>query len=104
MVAQIYCFDIDETICHTQGMDYYSATPITNRIQKINQLFREGNVIKLNTARGSRTGIDWRALTEKQLQDWGVSYHELHLGKPFADFYIDDKAVKDSDFKWELNA
>ncbi len=100
MVTRIYCFDIDETICHTDGTNYASATPIPNRIAKINQLFSEGNIIKFLTARGSKTGIDWRNLTESQLSQWGVSYHELHMGKPFADFYIDDKAIKDSDFNW----
>lgn len=100
MVTHIYCFDIDETICHTNGTDYSSATPIINRIAKINKLFSEGNIIKLLTARGSKTGIDWRDLTESQLIQWGVSYHELHMGKPFADFYIDDKAIKDLDFDW----
>ena len=100
MVAKIYCFDIDETICHTQGTDYRAATPIVVRIQKINSLFAAGNTIKILTARGSQTGIDWRALTEKQLKAWGVNYHELHLSKPFADYYVDDKAVKDTDFDW----
>lgn len=100
MVTRIYCFDIDETICHTVGTDYPSATPIANRIAKINKLFSEGNIIKFLTARGSKTGVDWRELTESQLLRWGVSYHELHMGKPFADFYIDDKAIKDLDFDW----
>ncbi len=101
MVTQIYCFDIDETICHTQGTKYDLATPIPHRIAKINKLYAQGHIIKLHTARGSKTGIDWRPLTEEQLSNWGVSFHELHMGKPFADFYIDDKAIKDSEFDWE---
>lgn len=101
MVTHIYCFDIDETICHTKGTDYSSAVPIPDRIAKINKLFTEGNTIKLLTARGSKTGLDWRELTETQLVKWGVNYHELHMGKPFADFYIDDKAINDLDFDWD---
>ena len=31
--------------------------------------------------------------TEKQLNDWGVKYHNLIMGKPYADYYIDNKAV-----------
>ncbi len=100
MVALIYCFDIDETLCRTIGTDYESAMPIMQRIEKVNGLYASGHIIKLLTARGSKTGIDWRPLTEKQLSTWGVCYHELHMGKPFADFYIDDKAIKDSDFEW----
>ena len=102
MVAKIYCFDIDDTICFTNGTEYSTAVPIPDRIARINQLFAEGHTIKFHTARGSKTGIDWRELTEKQLIIWGVQYHELHLGKPFADFYIDDKGIKDSDFEWNM--
>jgi hypothetical protein len=36
--------------------------------------------------------------TVKQLNSWGVKYHELHLGKPAGDIYVDDKGVKDEDF------
>ena len=100
MVIQIFCFDIDETICTTRGMSYEKAVPILERILKINSLFDEGNIIKFYTARGSKTGIDWEPLTREQLQNWGVRYHELHMGKPFADLYIDDKAISDSDFGW----
>ena len=39
------------------------------------------------------TGIDWREVTEKQLSDWGLSYHELHFGKPNADYYVDDRML-----------
>ena len=37
-------------------------------------------------------------LTKKQLEDWGVEYHQLFLGKPSGDYYIDDKGIKDEDF------
>ena len=99
----IYCFDIDETICNSQELDYSKATPILERIQKINQLHSQGHTIKLYTARGSKTGIDWSEITKYQLLNWGLSFHELHFGKPFADFYVDDKAINESDFDWSVN-
>ncbi len=102
MVAKIFCFDIDQTLCHTQGTDYETAEPLLNRIEKVNSLFDSGSTIKILTARGSQTGIDWRILTETQLQKWGVKYHELHMSKPYADFYIDDKAISDIDFDWAI--
>ena len=37
-------------------------------------------------------------LTRQQLEEWGVKYNELIMGKPHADFFIDDKGVKDEDF------
>jgi hypothetical protein len=81
-------------------MSYENSIPILERISKINSLYEEGNIIKLYTARGSKTGIDWEPLTREQLKLWGVHFHELHMGKPYADVYIDDKAVRDSDFGW----
>ena len=50
------------------------------------------------TARGYVTKIDWRELTLNQLEEWNVKYHELILGKPNADVYVDDKAINDLDF------
>lgn len=95
---RIYCFDLDETLCLTEGEDYSAALPIESRISRVNSLFLEGHIVKIYTARGSKTGIDWRRTTEDQLTRWGVKYHELHFGKPFADIYIDDKAKLDKHF------
>ena len=86
----IYCFDIDDTICRTQGLNYSLSTPISERITRINELFEDGHTIKLYTARGSKTGIDWSEITNSQLIGWGLKFHELHFGKPYADLYIDD--------------
>ena len=99
-MSYIYCFDIDETLCRTQGTNYLTSVPILDRIRKVNELFESGNIVKLHTARGSKTGVDWREVTENQLNDWGVLYHELAMGKPYADYYIDDKAINDMDFDW----
>ena len=94
----IYCFDIDGTLCTNTEGDYDSAQPFAERIVIVNRLFESGHRIILLTARGSTTGIDWRATTERQLLQWGVKYHSLHLGKPTADVYVDDKAVRDVDW------
>jgi hypothetical protein len=96
----IFCFDIDETLCKTYATNYIEAIPIESRIKKVNALFKEGHLIKIFTARGSDTGIDWSELTKNQLKNWKVNYTELIFGKPSADFYIDDKAIKDIDFDW----
>ena len=89
----IYCFDIDGTICSFTDGNYESAIPYSNRIKQLNKLFFAGHTIKLFTARGTTTKIDWREFTIKQLKDWGVKYHELIFGKPHADIFIDDKSV-----------
>ena len=94
----VFCFDIDGTLCSNTDGDYESATPHPERIERINGLFDGGNKIVLFTARGTQTGLDWRELTVTQLESWGVRYHELILGKPFAHYYIDDKGISDGDF------
>ena len=64
----------------------------------LNQLYEEGHTIKLFTARGAQTGIDWREITEEKLAEWGVKYHELLMTKPHADIFIDDKAINADDW------
>jgi len=94
----IYCFDIDGTLCSNTFGKYKMAKPISKRIKIVNKLYKNGHTIKLFTARGSTTNLNWRALTESQLLQWGVKYHSLELGKPEADLYIDDKAISDKEF------
>ena len=90
----IYCFDLDNTICATPASKIYSESiPYRQIVSYINKLKVQGHIIKIFTARGSGSGIDWRNLTEKQLGKWGVHYDELILGKPSFDIFIDDKAV-----------
>ena len=90
----IYCFDIDGTIC-TQETEYSHAKPYTDRIEKINTLYDEGNEITYWTARGSFTGLDWFDLTKKQLKEWGCKYHKLSVGeKPAYDLLICDKTKR----------
>lgn len=95
-----YCFDIDGTICSITEGRYEMALPFEERIEHLRGLYAEGHKIVLFTARGSTTGIDWKKVTEDQLYSWGVPFHELQFGKPFADLFVDDKAVNSEDYKW----
>jgi hypothetical protein len=88
-----YIIDIDGTICRTTGSNYRESIPIQERIDRINQLYDSGHTITYWTARGGNSGIDWTELTTKQLGEWGCKYHELRMGKPAYDLWIDDKAV-----------
>jgi len=102
----VYVFDIDDTICirdDKNDLTYLSAYPIPDRIEKINQLYDEGHTIYFLTARGmgrsnNKNPENLRGTTEQQLFEWGVKYHELFMGKPAADYYIDDKGISDKDF------
>lgn len=101
-----YVFDIDGTICSPCPGKYSEAKPYEDRIKKINSLFNQGHHITFFTSRGM-TGADgnislcyerYFELTKKQLNDWGVKYHQLILGKPPAEFYVDDHALNDKNF------
>ncbi len=86
--------DIDDTICmSSKDLDYSTAQPVQKNIDKINNLYDNGDTIVYWTARGTGTGIDWRAVTEKQFEEWGVKYHDLKFGKPIYDLFIDDKNI-----------
>jgi hypothetical protein len=104
-----YVVDIDGTICYPGTTDerrYTHATPRWDRIQVINKLYDEENYIVYLTARGMGRHKNSRMLSHKefyeftynQLKKWGCKFHELHLGKPAGDFYIDDKGINANDF------
>ena len=99
---RVYCFDIDGTLCTNTEGAYETAEPFTDVIVEVNRLYDAGHTLLLMTARGWTTGIDWRELTEKQMQQWGVKYHRLIMGKPTADIYIDDKAINAD--AWRLSS
>jgi len=96
----IIYIDIDETICVTPSdRDYSKAIPIVENIEKANKLYDEGHEITYWTARGTKSGIDWTDVTKKQLEEWGAKHHELKLGKPYYDLFIDDKNVNTIDWR-----
>lgn len=102
----IYVFDIDNTLCITNGSDYENSSPIQERINKVNKLYDEGHTILLQTARGmgrSNNNQQYAIellydFTKQQLVSWGVKHHALFLGKVAGDIYVDDKGCKDEDF------
>ena len=103
----VYVIDIDGTICSPAiGGDYNKATPYVNRINKINSLYDSGHTIVYFTARGMgrhdnnprKATQQFYSMTEQSLREWGAKYHDLILGKPAGDIYIDDKGVEANEF------
>jgi CMP-N-acetylneuraminic acid synthetase len=89
-----FCIDIDGVVAMREPENQYDkACPVHRTIEAINRLYEKGHHIILFTARGSLTGIDWREKTERQMKEWGVKYHQLHFGKPAADYYVDDRGI-----------
>jgi len=100
-----YCFDLDGTLCHTKDKDYSSSIPIDFAIKEVNRLYNLGHTIKIFTARGTTSKIDYTDLTKKQLDNWGVKFHELITNtKPSFDIFIDDKAVNANDWHKSINS
>ena len=72
-----------------------SAEPIKKNIDKINNLYNQGNQIIYWTARGSVSKIDYYDITYNQLRDWGCMFHSLSVGeKPPYDLLICDKTKR----------
>jgi|TARA_B100000131_G_C17818713_1_gene492815 hypothetical protein len=100
-----YVFDIDGTLCTNTDGDYLKAEPLYDRIELVNVLAKRNKIV-LYTARGmgrhknnaQKAIEEFYELTKKQLEDWGVQYDQLFLGKPAGDYYIDDKGIKDDAF------
>lgn len=91
---QTFVFDIDGVIAHlSPGNNYALAKPNFEIINKINELSDAGHYVVLFTARGSKTGTDWQSITEIQMKEWGVKFNEIRFGKPFADYYVDDRML-----------
>lgn len=102
-MSKTYVFDLDNTLCKTKnakkGHLYLEATPIKDRIKIVNELYNEGNIIIIETARGCGSGVNWFQDTIKQLNSWGLKFHSVRTGVKFAaDFYIDDKAINSEEF------
>lgn len=101
MNKKIFCFDIDNTICVTNGNNYKLSKPIKKNISALNSLFNNGHKVILFTARGMNTfkgdlkliEKNYRKFTKNQLSSWGVKYSKLLFGKPNFDFLIDDKSI-----------
>jgi len=97
-----YVWDLDGTLCTKvdgDPPDYALAMPIRSRIEDVNRLHDQGHTILILTSRGGTTGIDWRGVTEAQLEAWGVKYHELQINtKPYYDFWVHDKAMSVEDW------
>jgi len=107
-----YCFDLDNTLCKTINGDYKNSQPLSKPIHVVNTLYDKGNKIIIFTARFmgimkgdvSKVYSEGYDLTKKQLDTWGVKYHELILGKPEYDLIIDDKSLffKDDWYDYEI--
>jgi capsule biosynthesis phosphatase len=96
--------DLDGTICPIKGPteSYGDLLPLPGAAERIRQLRASGHYIIIQTARnmatrGSNVGAVMKHVGKVTL-DWlerhGIEYDELYFGKPNADVYVDDRALR----------
>jgi capsule biosynthesis phosphatase len=98
------CVDLDGVICKLRlpGQSYADVEPVEGAAQKLRALRAAGHVVIISTARhmktcGGNAGLALArqgATTFEWLSRHGIPYDEIHFGKPQADVYLDDNAVR----------
>jgi choline kinase len=99
----IFCFDLDNTLVTYPKItgNYSTVEPLQNSIDFCNLMYDMGYKVIIHTARRMKTCCgdvqkvreQVEQITVDKLKQFGIKYHELIFGKPYADFYIDDLAV-----------
>lgn len=98
------CLDIDGTVCELKSYigSYEKVLPLPGVADFIRKKREEGHEIILYTARHMKTcsGNQGKVLARQgmTLFEWlrkhEIEYDEIYFGKPQADVYIDDNAIK----------
>lgn len=85
---------MDGTICtEMRQFSRCLAEPKANAVETINELYDAGNTIIIYSA---RTWVEYE-MTVDWLKRYGVKYHQLIMGKPIGDVWIDDRAITAKD-------
>jgi len=91
----VYAIDLDWTLCEWEFRGWAELVPIQDHIDKINKLYIKWNIILIYTARDPAFFTD----TYAWLIKYWVKHHWINMSrKPWADVYIDDKAINAEDF------
>jgi capsule biosynthesis phosphatase len=98
------CIDLDGTLCRLKrpGETYDDVEPIPGAVEKVRGLKAAGHYLILFTARHMKTcdGNVGKVVARQGtgtlawLAKHGFEFDEVHFGKPHADVYIDDNAVR----------
>jgi uncharacterized HAD superfamily protein len=82
--------DMDGTIC-TEEKTYSRALakPLPGAVENINKLYDEGHIVLIYSA---RTWMEYE-MTYDWLCKYNIKFHQLILGKPIGDVWIDDRAI-----------
>ena len=103
---KIFIIDVDGTICENirneEGLERMEhAKPFKESIEKINDLYDQGNYVCFFTARTD----EHKKVTELWLKKHKVKYHQIIFNKPrkireFATYhFVDDTRIRATTFK-----
>jgi capsule biosynthesis phosphatase len=102
------CIDLDGVICALRepGQSYAELEPVPGAVDHVRSLRAAGHYVIIQTARHMKScdGNIGQVLakqglvTLQWLERHGVEYDEIHFGKPHADVYLDDNAVRFDDW------
>lgn len=102
------CIDLDGTLCELKqpGQSYADVAPLPGAAERLRELRANGHEVVLQTARHMKScnGDVGKVLarvgatTLEWLERHGFEYDEIHFGKPNADLYIDDRALRFEDW------
>ncbi|MBN8703421.1 MAG: HAD hydrolase family protein [Bacteroidetes bacterium] len=82
--------DLDGTICTEEKTYSRALAKIKPGAKKyIDKLYSQGHTIIIYSA---RTWMEYE-MTADWLAKNGIKYHQLILGKPIGDYWIDDRAI-----------
>lgn len=91
--------DLDGVLCTEESFhDRPLAEPIAGACEALRMLRAAGHTVVIYTARGWG---EYR-VTQHWLDEHGFEYDGLHMGKPVADVWIDDRAIQFTDWKAAL--
>ncbi len=98
------CIDLDGVVCRLRepGQSYADLLPLPGAVDKLRALRAAGHYLILYTARHMKTcGGNVGQVVARQggiTLDWlkrhEVEFDEFHFGKPHADVYLDDNAMR----------
>lgn len=104
-------FDIDGTLCPIKKPDenYADLVPHPEMLERLKEYREAGFYIILSTSRNMNSyngnvGLliaNTAKLLFQWLDDHGIPYDELHVGKPWpgkGGFYVDDKSIRPDEF------
>lgn len=105
---KIIAFDLDDVLCHRSNqfenlgpLKYSYCIPNKKMIELVNSLYDDGHKIVIYTARGM-TQFNGNVIeiygqlytkTLNNLDEWGLKYHQLVMGKIHYDVLVDDKVL-----------